>query len=104
MVFIFNHGPWQKNILATGSIKTKSGIKKLDNFVLRPNYIIEHLRERIQQRILKVLAGKPYNGVIQALVMGDDSQIVQWRNRDGFCKSSSYSNFKLANSRQTLLA
>jgi hypothetical protein len=22
-----------------------------------------------------VLAGKPYNGVIQALVMGDDSQI-----------------------------
>ena len=37
---------------------------------------IKTQRERIQQRIGSVLANKPYSGIIQALVMGDDSQIA----------------------------
>ncbi|MEQ1487155.1 MAG: DNA internalization-related competence protein ComEC/Rec2 [Methylotenera sp.] len=73
--FDFESWALGENMRASGSIKSKAGLKKLNNFVWRPSYIIEHLREKTQQRITRVLAGKPYSGVIQALVMGDDSQI-----------------------------
>lgn len=74
--FDFESWALSENIRATGSIKTKAGLKKLNDFVWQPHYIIEHLRENTQQRIKQVLAGKPYAGVVQALVMGDDSQIT----------------------------
>jgi len=35
------------------------------------------LREKIHQRMSRVLAGKPYGGVLQALAIGDESGIVQ---------------------------
>lgn len=73
--FDFESWALSENIRATGSIKTKAEFKMLDNLVWRPSYIVEHLRELTQQRILRVLVDKPYSGVIQALVMGDDSQI-----------------------------
>jgi competence protein ComEC len=66
----------EQNIRATGTIKGKSGYKKLANFVWRPSYIVEHLREKIGNRISQTLANKPYAGVLRALVMGDDSQIA----------------------------
>ena len=74
--FDFEAWALAENIRATGSIKAKADNKKLQDFVWRPAYIVEHVREIIQQRIARVLAGKPYSGVIQALVMGDDSQIA----------------------------
>jgi len=73
--FDFESWALAENIRATGSIKSKAGIKKIDDFVWRPSYVVEHFREQVQKRITKVLVGKPYSGVIQALVMGDDSQI-----------------------------
>lgn len=73
--FDFESWALAENIRATGSIKSKAGIRKVDNFVWRPSYVVEHLREQVQKRITKTLAGKPYSGIIQALVMGDDSQI-----------------------------
>ncbi|MDO9365551.1 MAG: DNA internalization-related competence protein ComEC/Rec2 [Methylotenera sp.] len=57
-------------------MKTKANNKKLQNFVWQPKYMVERVREKIQQRIVNVLENKPYSGVIQALVMGDDSQIA----------------------------
>ena len=74
--FDFESWALSENIRATGSIKTKAGLKKLNDFVWQPKYIVEHLRQKIQQRITKVLANKPYQGIIQALVIGDDNQIV----------------------------
>lgn len=74
--FDFEAWALSENIRATGSIKVKAGIKKLDDFVWRPNYVLEHLREKVKLRITNVLANKPYSGVIQALVVGDDSQIT----------------------------
>ena len=74
--FDFESWALSENIRATGSIKTKAGWKKLDDFVWRPSYMIEHVRARIQQRIASVLANKPYSGVIQALVMGNDNNIT----------------------------
>ncbi len=67
----------ENNIRATGSISNKSGYKKLNNFVWRPSYMVEHWREKIGSHINQTLADKPYAGVIRALVAGDDSQITQ---------------------------
>lgn len=74
--FDFEAWALAENIRATGSIKAKADNKKLQHFVWRPAYMVEHVREIIQQRISFALAGKPYSGIIQALVMGDDSQIA----------------------------
>lgn len=73
--FDFESWALSENIRAMGSIKNHTENKKLTNFVWRPSYVIEHLRENIKARIAHVLNGKPYLGIIQALVMGDDSQI-----------------------------
>ncbi|MEO6118187.1 MAG: DNA internalization-related competence protein ComEC/Rec2, partial [Methylotenera sp.] len=74
--FDFESWALSENIRATGSIKTKAGLKKLKDFVWKPKYIVEHLREKVQQRINTVFGDKPYSGIIQALVIGDDSQIA----------------------------
>lgn len=74
--FDFEAWALAENIRATGSIKAKADNKKLQEFVWRPQYLVEHVREVIQQRIVRVLADKPYSGIIQALVMGDDSRIA----------------------------
>jgi len=74
--FDFEAWALAENIRATGTIKAKSDNRKLQDFVWQPKYVVEHVRELIRQRISKVLADKPYSGIVQALVMGDDSQIV----------------------------
>lgn len=73
--FDFEAWALSENIRATGSIKAKADHQKLHSFVWRPQYMVQRLRELIQQRIDHVLSGKSYAGVIQALVTGDDSQI-----------------------------
>lgn len=74
--FDFESWALAENIRATGSIKAKANNKKLKDFVWRPKYAVEYVREAVKQRIAQVLVNKPYLGVIQALVMGDDSQIA----------------------------
>jgi len=65
-----------ENIRATGTIKTKAQHHKLHSFVWRPQYAIEYLRESVKQRIANVLQNRPYTGIVQALVMGDDASIT----------------------------
>ena len=73
--FDFEAWALAENMRATGSIHSKSGYKKLSNFVWRPSYIVENMREKIGNRISQALVNKPYAGIIRALVVGDDSQI-----------------------------
>ena len=73
--FDFEAWALAENIRATGTIKSKSGYKKLQNFVWRPTYFNEYCREKIGNRISQTLANKPYAGILRALVIGDDSQI-----------------------------
>jgi len=75
-VFDFESLMLANNIRATGSIKAKAKNEKLQDFVWRPQYVIEHLRELAKLRIAHVLTDKQYLGVVQALVMGDDSAIT----------------------------
>ena len=73
--FDFEAWALAENMRATGSIHSKSGYKKLANFVYKPSYIVENLREKMGNHISQALSNKPYAGVIRALVVGDDSQI-----------------------------
>lgn len=73
--FDFEAWALAQNIRATGTISNKSGNIKLQNFVFKSAYLVEYCREKIGNRISQDLAGKPYAGVIRALVVGDDSQI-----------------------------
>ncbi|MES2014066.1 MAG: DNA internalization-related competence protein ComEC/Rec2 [Pseudomonadota bacterium] len=79
--FDFESWALSENIRAMGSIKSghkNVGVNaRLSAFVWQPKYVVERLREKVKQRIASVLAGKPLFGVIQSLVMGDDSQINQ---------------------------
>ncbi|MDO9151313.1 MAG: DNA internalization-related competence protein ComEC/Rec2 [Methylotenera sp.] len=71
--FDFESWSLAENIRAIGNVNGKPVI--LDAFVWRPQYVVERTRQIVKQRIAKVLMNKPYSGVVQALVMGDDSQI-----------------------------
>lgn len=73
----FDFGAWamSENLRATGSVRIKSGVQKLDDLVWQPKYLIARFRATIKVQIKNALASKPYAGVIQALVIGDDSAI-----------------------------
>ncbi len=73
--FDFEAWALAENIRAIGSIQAKSGYKKLQEFVWRPGYVIEALREQVGNRISRALVDKPYAGVIRALVIGEDNAI-----------------------------
>jgi competence protein ComEC len=75
--FDFEAWALAEGIRATGSIKGKASHKRLAAFVWQPKYVVERIREQVKYRIGEVLKDKPYSGIIQALVMGDDSQILQ---------------------------
>lgn len=75
--FDFEAWALAENIRATGSIKNKGRQDRLSAMVYQPKYVLERLREYIRQHIGNVLKARPYSGVIQALVMGDDSSITQ---------------------------
>lgn len=49
----------------------------LDAAVYRPQYVIEMLREKIRDRMGRVLQDKEYGGVLRALAIGDESGIKQ---------------------------
>ncbi|MFZ9642069.1 MAG: DNA internalization-related competence protein ComEC/Rec2 [Candidatus Methylopumilus sp.] len=65
------------NIRAFGTVRNTRLNQRITRFVWRPAYIVQAGRERIQSRMNKVLAGLPYSGVLQALVIGDDTAISQ---------------------------
>ncbi len=73
----FDFSAWalSENMRATGSIKWKVKMERLDGLVLHPKYLLERLRENIKNNISRMLPNRPYAGVIQALVVGDDGGI-----------------------------
>ncbi|OYY49644.1 MAG: competence protein ComEC [Methylophilales bacterium 28-44-11] len=75
--FDFEGWALAENIRAMGTVRLKSGTKKLAEHVTHPAYWVENMRANIAERIDKTLAGQPYAGVIRALVIGEDSQISQ---------------------------
>lgn len=75
--FDFEAWALERDIRATGSIRKDIRNMRLSDFVFRPGYIIEHLRERIRDRMSRVLEDKSYRGILQALAIGDENAIAQ---------------------------
>ncbi|MHB0991186.1 MAG: DNA internalization-related competence protein ComEC/Rec2 [Burkholderiales bacterium] len=70
-----------QNIRALGAVRGGETHRLLSERVARPHYLIDRLREHIADRIDRILAGKPYAGVLKALAIGDQSGIpaAQWQ-------------------------
>ena len=79
----FDYEMWllEQNIRATGYIRSESssGQKsiRLDSFVFSFNNAVERCRSWLRERVQQALLGKPYAGVIVALVVGDQRAISQ---------------------------
>ncbi|GBG15689.1 competence protein ComEC [Novimethylophilus kurashikiensis] len=70
--FDFEAWALERNIRATGYLKNST---RLDAMVWRPGYVIERLRQAVRDRFQFVLGGKPYEGVLRALAIGDQGGI-----------------------------
>ncbi len=87
--YAFDYEAWlfERNIRATGTIRSRSEIQRLDSFVPGAGYAVERLRDVIRDRFLAVLPDAPYLGVLIALTVGDQRVIPagQWQvfNRTG---------------------
>jgi competence protein ComEC len=85
----FDYEAWlfERNIRAIGSVRANGDRQRLDDFVARPGYAIERLRDLIRARFLSALPDAPYRGVLIALAVGDQRAIPnsQWTlfNRTG---------------------
>ena len=85
----FDYEAWllERNLRATGSIRARAERERLDDFVPRPAYALERLREAVRNRFLEAMPEAPYLGVLMALAIGDQRAIpnAQWTvfNRTG---------------------
>ena len=79
----FDYEAWlfERDIRATGTVRPKSGSRRVDAMVHKPGYWIEAMRARLRARILQALPDKPYAGVLAALAIGDQRAIPadQWQ-------------------------
>jgi competence protein ComEC len=75
----FDYEAWLlgQGIRATGYVRAAPGNRRLDVFVMTPGHLLERCRDLLRARIMSALAGKPYAGVIVALVVGDQRGIEQ---------------------------
>jgi competence protein ComEC len=79
----FDYEAWllERDIRATGTVRPKSGSRRIAAMVHSPAYWIDAARERLRARILHALPDKPYAGVLAALAIGDQRAIPadQWQ-------------------------
>jgi competence protein ComEC len=73
----FDYEVWllEQGVRATGYVRPEGGNRRLDNFVVTFANLVEHCRATLRERIVRALPGKPYAGVIVALVVGDQRAI-----------------------------
>ncbi|MRW83766.1 DUF4131 domain-containing protein [Pseudoduganella sp. FT26W] len=73
----FDYEAWllEQGLRATGYVRVARDNQRLDSFVFSAGNLVEHGRAVLRARILAALPGKPYAGVIVALVVGDQRGI-----------------------------
>jgi competence protein ComEC len=85
----FDYEAWllEQGVRATGYVRVARDNRRVDSFVFSIGNVVEHSRALLRDRILAALPGRPYAGVIVALVVGDQRGIDQadWQvfNRTG---------------------
>lgn len=79
----FDYEAWllERDLRATGYVRTRSGNIRLDAAVHVPRYWIERARGTVRERIRAALPELPYTGIIAALAIGDQRAIPpeQWQ-------------------------
>ncbi|MBL8395980.1 MAG: DNA internalization-related competence protein ComEC/Rec2 [Candidatus Accumulibacter sp.] len=79
----FDYEAWllERGLRATGYVRPRALAQRLDDFVPRPAYAIERLRDRLRGSFAEVLGDAPHAGVLIALAVGDQQAIPgeQWR-------------------------
>jgi competence protein ComEC len=79
----FDYEAWlfERDIRAVGTVRPKTGARRIDTMVHKPAYWVEAARAGLRARILQSLADKPYAGVLAALAIGDQRAIPpdQWQ-------------------------
>jgi competence protein ComEC len=77
----------ERNLRATGYVRTDEANRLLDAFAGRPSDYVERARETIRERAFTVLDAAPHAAVLVALAIGDQSGLTeaQWAvfNRTG---------------------
>lgn len=75
----FDYEAWllEQGVRATGYVRPAAGDRRLATFVARFGTVVERCRALLRARIEQALFGKPYAGVIVALVIGDQRGIAQ---------------------------
>ena len=76
----FDYEVWllEQGVRATGYVRPEDASnRRLDSFVFSFGNLVERCRATLRERILRVLPGKEYAGVIVALVVGDQRAIDQ---------------------------
>src|SRR5690606_34747033 len=80
-----------QQVRATGSVQTSRALapsnQRLERFVPSVNSILARSRDWVRERIQEALQGRPYAGVVVALVIGEQREISagDWKifNRTG---------------------
>jgi competence protein ComEC len=65
----------ESGIRATGSVRARGPLERLDALVMRPAYLLERLREAARERFWDALPEHRYAGVLLALAIGDQRAI-----------------------------
>ena len=68
----------ERGIRATSYVRKAETNRRIDEFVAQPSYAIERLRERLRERILRVLGDSRHAGILVALAVGDQRAIDPW--------------------------
>ena len=79
----FDYEAWllEQGLRATGYVRPDAKLAhknyRIDAFVMSPGNLVERARAWLRDRILAAVPGKPYAGVLAALVVGDQRAIGQ---------------------------
>ena len=75
----FDYEVWllEREIRATGYVRSKGENRRLAGMVHRPGYWVDGVRGALRQRIQRALPDGPYAGVVVALGIGDQRAIAQ---------------------------
>ena len=79
----FDFEAWmlERTLRASGYVRPDSGNVRLDQQVIRPGYLIQHVREKVRDSFRATLHDAPYAGILIALAIGDQASIpgAQWQ-------------------------
>lgn len=75
--FDFEVWALERGIRATGYLRKSDTTQRLRGMVWKPGYVIERLRENVRDHFRDALIGQPYEGVLRALAIGDESGIAR---------------------------